>query len=62
MNKRRFNSKDFNNNGLSKDEIIVDMNDIKGMFREWLMMKMDEDLENMVRKYLKDKVLKDSIE
>ena len=62
MDKRRFNSKDFNNNGLSKDEIIVDMNDIKGMFREWLMMKMDEDLENMVRKYLKDKVLKDSIE
>lgn len=62
MNKRRFNSKDFNNNGISKDEIIVDMNDIKGMFREWLMMKMDEDLENMVRKYLKDKVLKDSIE
>ena len=61
MDKRRYNSRDFNN-GLNKDEIIVDMNDIKGMFREWLMMKMDEDLENMVRKYLKDKVLKDSIE
>ena len=59
MNNRRYNSRDFNNK-LSNDEVIVDMNDIKGLFREWMMMKIDEDLEDMVRKYLKDKVIKDN--
>jgi|TARA_B110000444_G_C18606528_1_gene485591 hypothetical protein len=58
MRKRRFNSSDFNNNnGIDKDDVIVDMNDIKIMFREWLMVKMEEDFEKMVRKYLKDKLL-----
>ena len=59
MDKRRYNSKDFNNNGISKNEVIVDMNDIKGMFREWMMMKIDEDLEDMIRKYMSEKVIND---
>ena len=61
MNNRRYNSRDFNNK-MNNDEVIVDMNDIKGLFREWMMMKIDEDLEDMVRKYLKDKVIKDNRE
>ena len=59
MDKRRYNSKDFNNNGISKNEVVVDMNDIKGMFREWMMMKIDEDLEDMIRKYMSEKVIND---
>jgi|SaaInlStandDraft_1057018.scaffolds.fasta_scaffold392594_2 hypothetical protein len=62
MEKRRYNSKDFNNNGISKNEVIVDMNDIKGMFREWMMMKIDEDLEDMIKSYFKKEVIGDNVE
>ena len=60
MDKRRYNSRDFNNNGLNKDEIIVDMNDIKGMFREWMMMKIDEDLEDMIKSYFQKEIIGDN--
>ena len=30
---------------LRDSNIIIDMNDIKGVFREWMMKKMDEDFE-----------------
>ena len=59
MDKRRYNSRDFNN-GLNKDEIIVDMNDIKGMFREWMMMKIDEDLEDMIKSYFNKEIIGDN--
>ena len=59
MDKRRYNSRDFNN-GLNKDEIIVDMNDIKGMFREWMMMKIDEDLEDMIKSYFQKEIIGDN--
>tara|TARA_R110002153_G_scaffold229903_2_gene383038 strand:- start:365 stop:529 length:165 start_codon:yes stop_codon:yes gene_type:complete len=36
--------------------IIIDMNDIKGLFREWMIKKMDEDFEGMVRLYMTDKI------
>jgi len=45
---------------LRDSNIIIDMNDIKGVFREWMMKKMDEDFEGMVRQYLTDKIVKDS--
>ena len=45
---------------LRDSNVIVDMNDIKGIFREWMMKKMDEDFEGMVRQYLTDKIVKDS--
>tara|TARA_R110000803_G_scaffold197974_2_gene261663 strand:- start:4073 stop:4255 length:183 start_codon:yes stop_codon:yes gene_type:complete len=57
MNKRRFSSKDFENN--NDDNVVVNMNDIKGLFREWMMMKIDEDLEDMIRKYMSEKVIND---
>ena len=60
MDKRRYNSKDFKNNGISKNEIIVDMNDIKGMFREWMMMKIDEDLEDMIKSYFNKEIIGDN--
>tara|TARA_R110000803_G_scaffold77361_3_gene142225 strand:+ start:1292 stop:1480 length:189 start_codon:yes stop_codon:yes gene_type:complete len=61
MNKRRFYSKDFNKDDVkdfSKDDVIIDMNDIKGVFREFVMMKIDLDLENVVRKYMSNKLNK----
>tara|TARA_B110000285_G_C15021135_1_gene561637 strand:- start:245 stop:406 length:162 start_codon:yes stop_codon:yes gene_type:complete len=45
---------------LRDSNIIVDMNDIKGVFGEWMMKKMDEDLEKMLVQYLTDKIVKDS--
>ena len=47
MSKRRFNSRDFENNDLEKyDEKIIDLNDMKSVFREYVMMKMEKDFEN----------------
>ena len=47
--KRRFFGKDFN----EKDD-IVDMNDIKAMFREFVMNKMEKDFELMLKKYFQN--------
>ena len=52
-----------NDNGyLKKDigEIIVDMNDIKSIMREFIMNKIEGDMEEIVRKYLDDKVIEDN--
>jgi len=34
------------------------MNDLKSVFREWVTNKMEEDFEKMVRKYVKQKIIK----
>ena len=63
MNNNRKNNRRFNKDGYMKKDIgdvIVDMNDIKGMMREFIMYKMEEDMEDIVRKYLEDKVVKDN--
>lgn len=53
MIKRRFNSSDFNNN---KEDVIVNLNDFKKVFKEYVLVKMEKDFEDMVRKYFKDKI------
>ena len=56
MSKRRFNSRDFENNDLEKyDEKIIDLNDMKSVFREYVMMKMEKDFEEMIKKYFENK-------
>tara|TARA_B110000305_G_C19353568_1_gene595566 strand:- start:1095 stop:1283 length:189 start_codon:yes stop_codon:yes gene_type:complete len=60
MNSRRYNSEDFVNSKWKRDEVIVDMNDIKGLFREWMMVKIDEDLEDMIKKYMKEREIKEN--
>ena len=50
--KRRFKSKDFEND----NDSIIDMNDMRLMFREYVMYKMEEDFEEMIRKYIKEKL------
>lgn len=52
--KRRFKSEDFEIDNV--DDTIIDMNDMKKMFREYVMYKMEEDFEEMIRKYIKEKV------
>lgn len=49
--KRRFFGKDFN-----KEDDIVDMNDIKAMFREFVMNKMEKDFELMLKNYFHNKL------
>ena len=35
------------------------MNDIKGMMREFIMYKMEGDMEKVVRRYLDEKIIND---
>ena len=47
------------NKSLKEEEsVIVNMNDLKSVFREWVTNKMEEDFEKMVRKYVKQKIIK----
>ncbi len=50
------------NSYLKKDigDIVVDMNDIKSMMREFIMTKIESDMEEIVKKYLEDKVIEDN--
>jgi hypothetical protein len=41
-----------------EESVIVNMNDLKSVFREWVTNKMEEDFEKMVRKYVKQKIIK----
>ena len=45
MKRRRFKGTNFNNQSDNNDNMIVDMNDIKAMFREFMMHKMKEILK-----------------
>ena len=44
-----------------EESVIVNMNDLKSVFREWVTNKMEEDFEKMVRKYVKQKIIKQSM-
>ena len=52
------------NKSLKKEEesVIVNMNDLKSILREWVVNKMEEDFEKMVRKYIKQKIIKQSMD
>lgn len=53
MKRRRFKDTDFN------EDRVIDMNDMKSMFREYIMMKIDSDFENMIKKYFDDEIIGD---
>ena len=64
IKKRRFRDDDFvkketkpkyNDN----ENIIVDMNDIRNIMREFIIHKIDSDMEEIVKKYLSDKIISD---
>ena len=65
IRKRRFRDDDFvkketkpkyNNDN---ENIIVDMNDIRNIMREFIIHKIDSDMEEVVKKYLSDKIIGD---
>ena len=65
IKKRRFRDDDFvkketkpkyNNDN---ENIIVDMNDIRNIMREFIIHKIDSDMEEIVKKYLSDKIISD---
>ena len=65
IRKRRFRDDDFvkketkpkyNNDN---ENIIVDMNDIRNIMREFIIHKIDSDMEEIVKKYLSDKIISD---
>ena len=65
IRKRRFRDDDFvkketkpkyNNDN---ENIIVDMNDIRNIMREFIIHKIDSDMEEIVKKYLSDKIVSD---
>ena len=60
MKRRRFKGTHFNNQSDNNDNMIVDMNDIKAMFREFMMHKMERDFEEMVKNYFTDDIITDN--
>lgn len=48
ITKRRFYTKDFED---SNNGDIVDMNDIKSLFREFVVVEIEKNFEKMVKKY-----------
>lgn len=44
-----------------KNSSVIEMNDLKEVFTEWVKMKIEIDTENMVRKYLKDSTMKENL-
>ena len=55
MKKRRFYGSDFEKY-VDYDNEVISMNDIKKVFREYCVMKMEKDFEEMLKKYLSDKL------
>ena len=60
MKRNRSKGTNFNKQSINKDNIIVDMNDIKSMFREYMMHKIERDFEEMVKNYFTDDVITDN--
>jgi hypothetical protein len=56
--KRRFVDSDFNR----KDELevksdnVIDLDDLRGLFKEFVVMKMEEDFEVMLKNYFNKKL------
>ena len=65
IRKRRFRDDDFvkketkPNYNNDNENIIVDMNDIRNIMREFIIHKIDSDMEEIVKKYLSDKIISD---
>ena len=64
IRKRRFRDDDFVKKRLTKynndnENVIVDMNDIRNIMREFIIHKIDSDMEEVVKKYLSDKIISD---
>ena len=65
IKKRRFRDDDFvkketkPNYNNDNENIIVDMNDIRNIMREFIIHKIDSDMEDVVKKYLSDKIISD---
>jgi Ribonuclease G/E len=65
IRKRRFRDDDFvkkdskPNYNNDNENIIVDMNDIRNIMREFIIHKIDSDMEEVVKKYLSDKIISD---
>ena len=56
--KRRFVDSDFNRKGEleNKGDNVIDLDDLRGLFKEYVVMKMEEDFEVMLKKYLTKKL------
>ena len=64
IRQRRFRDDDFvkketQPNYNDNENIIVDMNDIRNIMREFIIHKIDSDMEEVVKKYLSDKIISD---
>ena len=44
----------------NNSSIIVDMNDLKAMMREFIIHQIDRDMEDVVKKYMDEKILGDN--
>lgn len=53
---KRYKEDIYTNNSL----IIVDMNDLKAMMREFIIHQIDRDMEDVVKKYMDEKIIGDN--
>ena len=44
----------------NNSSIIVDMNDLKAMMREFIIHQIDRDMEDVVKKYMDEKIIGDN--
>lgn len=57
MKKNKRYKEDIHTNNSS---IIVDMNDLKAMMREFIIHQIDRDMEDVVKKYMDEKIIGDN--
>lgn len=56
--KRRFVDSDFNRKDESevKSDNVIDLDDLRGLFKEFVVMRMEEDFEVMLKNYFNKKL------
>ena len=56
--KRRFVDSDFNRKEEleSKSDNVIDLDDLRGLFKEFVVMRMEEDFEVMLKNYFNKKL------
>ena len=57
MKRNRRYKEDIHTNNSS---IIMDMNDLKAMMREFIIHQIDRDMEDVVKKYMDEKIIGDN--
>jgi len=59
MNKRRFNSNDFNDYGINGEKVVIGLDDVKEIIKKVIKKELVDKLENEIKKQLIKKLGRD---